>query len=309
MSFDLTALTDAVAEHGRVARVVVAEVAGSVPREVGAAMLVWNGGQSGSIGGGRLEFEAAKTAFTHTGLSRHALGPDMGQCCGGRVTLLTEHFDAASLPPLSDTLMARGDGDMPLAVHRLLDRARAQGIVPEPQLIQGWMVEPITAPRTPIWIWGAGHVGAALANTLAPLPDMDVTVADTAPDRFSFPLADQVTKLPAADLPRLAAHAPEEARHIIVTYSHEIDLQLCHALLAHEFAFAGLIGSDTKWARFRKRLAGLGHTDAQIARICCPIGQKTLGKHPQAIAIGVAAQLVETLKKRDGEKWQTRSLG
>ena len=67
MSFDLTALSDAVAEHGRVARVVVAEVAGSVPREVGAAMLVWNGGQSGSIGGGRLEFEAAKTAFTHIG--------------------------------------------------------------------------------------------------------------------------------------------------------------------------------------------------------------------------------------------------
>ena len=309
MSFDLTALSDAVARHGRVARVVVAEVAGSVPREVGAAMLVWDGGQSGSIGGGRLEFEAAKAALTQTGLTRHALGPDMGQCCGGRVTLLTEHFDAKTLAALQDTVIARGNGEMPLAVHRLLDRARAQGVPPDPQLIQGWMIEPITAPKTPIWIWGAGHVGAALASTLAPLPDLDVTVADISQDRFSIPLPEQVTKLPAADLPRLAAHAPQDAHHIIVTFSHEIDLQLCHALLTHDFAFAGLIGSDTKWVRFRKRLAGLGHTDAQIARICCPIGQKTLGKHPQAIAIGVAAQLVESLKKRNGVTWQNRSLG
>lgn len=98
-------------------------------------------------------------------------------------------------------------------------------------------------------------------------------------------------------------HAPAHAEHLILTYSHEIDLALCHAALAHGFGFCGLIGSDTKWARFRKRLAGLGHCDAQIARICCPIGQKGLGKHPQAIAIGVASRLIEGAT-RDDAQWR-----
>ncbi|EPX76367.1 XdhC protein (assists in molybdopterin insertion into xanthine dehydrogenase) [Salipiger mucosus DSM 16094] len=91
----------------------------------------------------------------------------------------------------------------------------------------------------------------------------------------------------------------------MLTYSHEIDFALCHALLEHGFGFAGLIGSDTKWSRFRKRLRQLGHADAQIDRICCPIGQKSLGKHPQAIAIGVAAQLLGQ-ETGDGATWTTR---
>ncbi len=87
-------------------------------------------------------------------------------------------------------------------------------------------------------------------------------------------------------------HAPQAAQHLILTYSHEIDFELCHAALPHGFDFCGLIGSGTKWARFRRRLKDLGHTDAQIDRITSPIGAPDLGKHPQAIAIGVAAQLL-----------------
>ena len=74
----------------------------------------------------------------------------------------------------------------------------------------------------------------------------------------------------------------------MLTYSHALDLDLCHRLLAHGFARAGVIGSATKWARFRSRLAALGHAPDAIARIDCPIGDPSLGKHPQAIAIGVA---------------------
>jgi xanthine dehydrogenase accessory factor len=103
----------------------------------------------------------------------------------------------------------------------------------------------------------------------------------------------------------LMPYAPAEAEHIILTYSHEIDLALCHAALSHRFRWAGVIGSDTKWARFRKRLAALGHSDAQIARICCPIGQKQLGKHPQAIAIGVAAQVLRA-DQEEALEWPTR---
>ncbi|GGG82916.1 xanthine dehydrogenase accessory protein XdhC [Salipiger pallidus] len=296
MGFDLAGLRVAVAHHGRVARVVVADVAGSAPREVGAAMLVWEGGQLGSIGGGALELMAAGRALGAPGLTRHPLGPQLGQCCGGSVTLLTELYGAAELEALDGELngpvMARGPGEMPMAVRRLLDRARARGIRPEPQLVQGWMVEPMAEPSRQVWVWGAGHVGRAVVATLAPLPDIAITWADTGPERFPESPPEGVRLLPAPDLPGAVFLAPLDAEHIVLTYSHELDLALCHALLGRGFRSAGVIGSDTKWARFRKRLQSLGHSDAQISRIDCPIGEKSMGKHPQAIAIGVAADLL-----------------
>jgi len=98
--------------------------------------------------------------------------------------------------------------------------------------------------------------------------------------------------LVAADPVRVVTHAPAQADHLILTYSHEIDLALCDALLRQPFGSIGLIGSATKWARFRRRLQAMGHRPAQIARIACPIGDPSLGKHPQAIALGVATAMV-----------------
>ena len=96
----------------------------------------------------------------------------------------------------------------------------------------------------------------------------------------------------AADPAMAALHAPVTAEHVILTYSHALDLALCNALLERGFSRCGLIGSATKWARFRRRLGELGHAEAEIARISCPIGDPRLGKHPQAIAVGVAAELL-----------------
>ncbi|MEM8538326.1 MAG: XdhC family protein, partial [Pseudomonadota bacterium] len=107
-----------------------------------------------------------------------------------------------------------------------------------------------------------------------------------------------VTTLVAADPPRIVKHAPPDAHHLILTYSHEIDLALCHALLSHGFQSAGLIGSATKWARFRSRLAALGHEAAQISRITCPIGDPTLGKHPAEIALGVATGMIRAAQRQ-----------
>lgn len=293
MAFDLNALRAAVAAHDRVARVVITEVRGSSPREVGASMLVWDGGQSGTIGGGALEYQAAQQAFARDGFSRHSLGPELGQCCGGAVTLLTEVFDASQLATLDgETVMARGPGEMPLAVKRLTTCARNQGVDLRPRMVQGWFVEPVALPTKPVWIWGAGHVGRALVDVLHPIPEIEITWVDTAPNRFPDAIPDLVNALPASDLLRVVPYAPDNAAHLILTYSHALDLSLCDALLHHGFGFTGLIGSDTKWARFRSRLHKMGHSDAQISRICCPIGRKTLGKHPQAIAVGVAAQLL-----------------
>lgn len=296
--FDLAALRAAVATHGRVARVVVACVKGSSPREVGAAMLVWAEGQSGTVGGGALEWQATLSArnLLATGgmrLDHQALGPSLGQCCGGAVSLLTEVYDAANLPAETAVLARATDGaPMPLSVKRLVARARSEGTLPAPQLLQGWMVEPVARPTRQLWLWGAGHVGRALVDVLAPLPGLAITWVDTAPQRFPADLPPNARALPVADPALAVTLAPESAEHLVLTYSHALDLELCHRLLTHGFAACGLIGSATKWARFRARLAALGHSPAAIARITCPIGDPALGKHPQAIAISVAAALL-----------------
>lgn len=220
---------------------------GSVPRDVGTSMRVFSDHLEGTIGGGALEWDALATArgmledgTTHQSRSI-ALGPALGQCCGGAVTL---EFTA-------------GGGHPELA-------------------------------KTPVWIWGAGHVGRALVQVLAPLPETEITWVDIDDTRFPSDISSDVIRVPTPNLAQFMRHAPQGAHHFILTYSHAFDLELCHAALSHGFAFCGLIGSATKWARFSKRLNALGHEDAAINAITCPIGEPALGKHPQAIAIGVA---------------------
>ncbi len=300
--FDLRAVQAAVAAQGRVARVVMAHVAGSSPREVGAAMLVWQGGQSGTIGGGALEWQAAAAARGMLAgggarVRKHALGPDLGQCCGGAVVLVAEVFDAGALAALGvqDGCALRrvaGNAPVPLAISRALARARDRGTVPGLMLADGWLLEPVAVPARALWVWGAGHVGRAIISVLAPLPGLALTWVDTDAARFPGAVPDGVARRVAPDPGAVVAEAPQEAEHLILTYSHAIDLDLCHRLLNHGFSACGLIGSATKWARFRSRLAALGHAPGDIARIRCPIGDPGLGKHPQAIAIGVAADIL-----------------
>ncbi|MEM1430317.1 MAG: xanthine dehydrogenase accessory protein XdhC [Pseudomonadota bacterium] len=302
MSVDLPGLRAALAERGRIARVVVADVAGSVPREAGAAMLVWPEGQSGTIGGGALEYEAAARARavlageSAPGATRCPLGPSLGQCCGGSVTLLTEVIDQ----PLVDRIAEGGpvwarpatpDLPLPLAVERLKARPAEAGPV-DPQWVDGWMVEPVAPAQNLLWVHGAGHVGRAIVHTIAPLPDWAITWVDTDAERFPDPVPLGVDVLVARDPARAVSHAPVRAHHLVITYSHALDLALCDALLRRGFATAGLIGSATKWARFSKRLRAAGHDAPDIARIACPIGDRDLGRHPQGIAIGVAAALI-----------------
>jgi len=239
-------------------RITVTKTAGSVPREAGTQMLVWADRIEGTIGGGTLEWEAMAEARRmllegrKTHQARIPLGPAMGQCCGGSVSLIWEEAEAISAPP-----------------------------------------------ARPLWIYGAGHVGRALVTVMAPLPAFDITWVDTHADRF--PQSD-VTVLVATDPTRVVKHAPKNAEHLILTYSHEMDLALCHAVLSHDFHSAGLIGSATKWARFKTRLAALGHSTAQISRIACPIGDPSLGKHPAEIALGVATAMISAGKHTAKER-------
>jgi xanthine dehydrogenase accessory factor len=147
-----------------------------------------------------------------------------------------------------------------------------------------------------VWVWGAGHVGRALVSVLAPLPGIAVTWVDVSAERFPEVVPEGMTVVPASDPAVVADYAPVGAEHLVLTYSHALDLELCHRLLRRGFGSLGLIGSATKWGRFRSRLRALGHSGEAVARIRCPIGDPSLGKHPQAIAVGVVAELLRAPK-------------
>lgn len=237
---------------------------GSTPRDAGTAMKVTPKGTEGTIGGGALEHQAIERARLLLAVNGREetqtlpLGPGLGQCCGGAVTL---RFTRTSHP------------------------------VDQIGLTQQLIRKP---PPNPVllWIWGAGHVGRAVINACHP-QTFKITWVDDHIDRFPERVRESVTVTPAADMPRLAARAPAHAHHLIFTYSHDIDLALCAALLKRGFASCGLIGSTTKWARFQKRLRAAGLNPAPIT---CPIGDKSLGKRPDAIASGTVRMLLSHLK-------------
>jgi xanthine dehydrogenase accessory factor len=283
-----------------IARVVVAAAQGSVPREVGATMLVGPDTVDGTIGGGALEHQAIDRArhvlrTRRDQIDRMPLGPGLGQCCGGAVTLLTEVWDKARLGDVTD-LVARPlpgqSAGMPLSVKRAIAQARNSGVLHAPGILDGWMVEPVLRPGREIWVWGAGHVGRALIGALAPLPDLRLRWADSGKDRFPKDISVGVETVIAANPADLVTLSGPDAEHVVLTYSHALDLEICHRVLGRPFRSLGLIGSATKRARFRSRLHALGHTRAQIERMDCPIGDPALGKHPQAIALGVATRLL-----------------
>lgn len=304
---DLDALGTAIEAQGRVVRIVLADVRGSAPRTAGTSMLVWGDGLSGTIGGGRLELEAIRHAREMLALDapparveKLALGPTLNQCCGGAVVIVLEWFDAARFRTIETEyagVWARrvsGAADMPTLMQRACARA-TDGVVPVRAMLQGgWMAESLWQERQQVVIYGAGHVGRALADVLHGLPQYDVLVSDVRAGELAQ-LPDAIARTDAVPTDVLAG-AEDSAAHYIMTPDHDYDLELCHHLLNREFAFAGLIGSATKWARFRSRLAALGHAPARIDRITCPIGDPALGKHPKAIAVGVTAQLLVSRK-------------
>lgn len=299
---DLELLQNFLRDHGPYIRVVTADVQGSTPREIGAAMLVANDAQQGTIGGGTLEFEASKAALKQLRseiaikVSRHPLGPELGQCCGGAVTLVSERIDQDYIDALSQNPFhlrrVEGTADKPFAITRDIAKARSEGCALSARLTDGWLIEPIHQAPRKLWVWGAGHVGRAIVDVLAPLPVFSITWVDTHKDRFPAKIADGVDWVAATDPNDLVKHAPPNSEHLILTFSHSLDLSLCHVLLHQGYSEIGLIGSKTKWARFQKRLSELGHSPDQISQITCPIGDPSLGKHPQEIAIGVAAKLL-----------------
>ena len=252
----------------------VSSTQGSVPRETGAWMAVFADTVVGTIGGGQLEHQAiakarrglqtpsnAGPSEVFPALERIALGPSRGQCCGGVMHLRFEAVSASDAPALASSLR----------------RALA-----------------------PVALFGAGHVGQALARVLVPLP-FQITWIDSRGDSF-FETRPAGVTCEHSDPPQaaVAALAPQ-SRVLIMSFSHAEDFDVVAACLRRQreqadLPFVGLIGSRTKWATFHRRLLARGFTSLELAQVTCPIGLPGItGKEPEVIAVAVAVQLLQTL--------------
>jgi xanthine dehydrogenase accessory factor len=246
--------------------VTVRETRGSVPREAGAWMLVGARETAGTIGGGHLEFEAIAEARQRLDaqaggetLRSWSLGPSLGQCCGGVVQLAFAHVPASELP----ALLARLD-----------------------------------AHRTPVALFGGGHVGKALVQVFGNLP-FSVTWIDSRDEIFPPEVPANVQCEHSDPVQGAVNDLVPGSRVLIMSFSHAEDLDIVAACLKRlrergDLPYVGLIGSKTKWATFRHRLEERGFRKQELAQVTCPIGIPGIaGKEPEVIAVAVAAQLLQ----------------
>jgi xanthine dehydrogenase accessory factor len=276
-------------QHADGVLVLVERVQGSGPREVGAWMAVFAQSQVNTIGGGHLEFQAISEArallaraahinatdhaasssngnvpssLTHednTLTTRYALGPALGQCCGGVVHLKFERISAADAPALQQRLLGKGQ---------------------------------------PVALFGGGHVGRALVNVLSTLP-YHVQWVDSRDEIFPTHLPPNVVCEHSDPVQAAVADVPSGASVLVMSFSHAEDLDVVAACLQRQrihgdLKFVGLIGSHTKWATFQHRLEAKGFTAQELAFVTCPIGLPDItGKEPEVIAVSVAAQLLQ----------------
>ncbi|MEY4099311.1 MAG: xanthine dehydrogenase accessory protein XdhC [Pseudomonadota bacterium] len=248
--------------------VTVSAYRGSVPRETGAWMAVFADCTLGSIGGGHLEWQALAQARAqlggHGGVSVHrfVLGPSLGQCCGGEVTL---QFEPVNAP----------------------DRSRLRQYFAAQQ-----------AQWSRVALFGGGHVAGALVQVLGSLPFL-VYWIDSRDGIFPGHLPANVAADHSEPVQGAVASLAPGSRVLIMSFSHAEDLDLVAACLLRQRAcgdlpFIGLIGSASKWATFRHRLAERGFSESELAQVTSPIGVPGIeGKAPEVIAVAVAAQLLQ----------------
>ena len=376
-----SSLSALVKEGQPCALVTVAGVAGSAPREAGARMIVAPEQLLGTIGGGNLEFEAARIARARLAdpaagprrfVELFPLGPMLEQCCGGAVYLHFELFTAAAgeapatwlrlareaeqdnapavlasrvLQAAHEGVAGADSGSDPGAVAALpeggsgkavataaglvapsgdaeLDRlaqARAPALLTGaggeggallhplketssvlPELADALFFEILRPCDFQVVLFGAGHVGQALTQVLTGAVPCRILWIDSRPGQFPAAAPDNVETRAAQDPVAQVGGLPPDAYCLVMTHSHELDQNLCEALLRRgDFAWLGLIGSATKQRRFMQRFKEKGLTQAQLARLTCPIGIPDIqSKQPGAIAVSVAAQLLQLREAR-----------
>ena len=266
-------------ERGPCVLVRVERVAGSTPREKGAFMLIGDHGLAGTIGGGQLEFLGVDRARKmlregeQTSVLDIPLGPDIGQCCGGRVNL---------------------------AFFRMDDNIRAR-------LLADMRKQAATFPQ--VLIFGAGHVGLALCRALRGLPfqvhltDTRASALEQAPDG----VACRLSALPEAEV----RAAPNGSLFVVATHDHALDFLIVREALGRKVSangrreYVGMIGSKTKKASFKAWLKRAGEAGLDTEWLVCPIGGGEVGdKRPEVIAALAAAELIRFVAPSMQGQWE-----
>ena len=252
-------------------------VRGSSPREQGTFMLVGRTALFGTIGGGALEHMVIEHArrLIANGQAEEAmdvpLGPEIGQCCGGRVEVSLRYADAASRGHLAAVVAA----------------------------------EEATLPR--VYVFGAGHVGRALAKMLALLP-VQLEVIDTRRDELDLLPPD--IKAHAVAMPEAVVRsAPEGSSYVILTHDHALDFLIAQEALSRPDApYVGMVGSQTKRAKFSSWFKAEGGDAKALERLVLPIGRMGLGdKRPEVIAALAAAEIMVHIGQREAEIARARA--
>ena len=267
----------------------------------------------GTIGGGHLEWHA--TLLAREQLRDFAaapvrvvdlvLGPQLRQCCGGRVELWLERLTRQDLPWLAEaahhiharrglTLVSEFTGG---GVSHRLQRSLSStdGLCLRRAGRCATLSESVGSHRPCVWIFGAGHVGQALVRLLAELATFEITWIDARAQLLPAELPAGVTTHAGSQPAQLSTAAAPGTRFIVMTHDHELDYQVCRSILCRaDPGWLGLIGSASKAARFRSRLLRDGLDHGKLAALNCPIGVSGIAsKAPAAIAIAIAAQLLQ----------------
>lgn len=281
------------------AMVSVLKVEGSAPREAGARLVLNAQGFHGTIGGGALEWRALAEAQRKLNLGRsftitsHALGPELGQCCGGRVQVLTEIFDGTCLADARRFADAEESGAF-ATEGRLCSDHVARSIVTAASSADNILIEHFGETRRPLYLFGSGHVGRALVLALAPLP-FAIRWIDSRSSAFPTAMPANVEPVAAPHPVSELERAPHGTFLLIMTHSHALDLAIVdEALRDDRFLYVGLIGSDSKRARFLSRLRQAGIAEDRFSAFKCPIGVPGItSKQPAVIAAATVAELLE----------------
>jgi xanthine dehydrogenase accessory factor len=253
-SAELSAFLDA---HPRAIVAELASVRGSSPREAGAFMVIAPDALVGTIGGGALEYMViARARKAMRGMMDVPLGPEIGQCCGGRAVVMLR-------------VVARADRE------RLIARLReAEAALPN------------------VYVFGSGHVGKALARALAVLP-LQVHVIDTRPDELlDLPAGVDARAVPMPEA--VVRSAPHGSAFVILTHDHALDFMIAaEALKRTDSPYVGMVGSKTKRAKFTSWYHSEGGRDEDVRRLVLPIGAFGLvDKRPEVIAALAAAEIM-----------------
>ncbi|AHG46401.1 XdhC protein [Rhizobium leguminosarum bv. trifolii CB782] len=262
----MTELPTFLATHPDSILVDITGTQGSTPREAGTFMLVSQTTLWGTIGGGQFEFMAIRNAremLAGTGGATTMdipLGPEIGQCCGGRTQIRFRRLTQ----PLKNELEAKLAGE----IERL----------PE------------------VLLFGAGHVGRALAAALAPLP-LSVTVVETRQEELTnLPVQTTTRLVPMPEA--LVKDIPAGGAVVILTHDHALDFLIAReALERTDLAYTGMIGSATKRATFTNWLSREGGGERSwLERLTLPIGGAAVrDKRPEVIAAMTAAEILTAL--------------